>query len=175
MAQVGWIVNQRRCIGCRTCLVACKSENNTPLRTDWRYVVEKESGTYPSPKRAFISMACNHCEEPACLKACPTDAISKDESDGAVLIDVDRCTGCRSCYFICPYGAPRIDTDTGKVTKCTMCAHRREAGLPPACSSTCLTGALQFVEDFVGPTQTPPEGFNTPFLTRPSVHFILAE
>ncbi len=66
MAQVGWIIDLKKCIGCRSCFVACKSENNTPLRTDWRYVVERESGTYPTPKREFISLACNHCDEPAC-------------------------------------------------------------------------------------------------------------
>jgi len=173
MSQVGWIVDLRKCIGCRSCFVACKTENRTPLRTDWRYVVERERGAYPNPVREFISLACNHCDEPACLKSCPQNAITKRASDGAVLIDQDKCIGCRNCFFVCPYGAPRIDTITGKVNKCTMCVHRLDAGLLPACASTCLTGALQFVPDFVGETQSAPVGFNTPFLTRPNITFIL--
>lgn len=177
MAQVGWIVDLKKCIGCRSCFVACKAENQTPLRTDWRYVVERESGTYPEPKREFISLACNHCDAPACLKACPVDAISKRESDGVVLIDQDKCIGCRYCYFVCPYGAPRVDTDTGKVGKCTMCVHRLDASenLEPACATTCLTGALQFVPDFTGEAETVPAGFNAPFLTKPNVNFVLAD
>lgn len=175
MAQVGWIVDLNKCIGCRSCLVACKAENNTPLRTDWRFVVEREHGLYPNPHREFVSLACNHCDEPACLKSCPSDAITKRPDDGIVLIDLDRCIGCRNCYFVCPYGAPRIDTMTGKVTKCTMCVHRVDAGLAPACTTTCLTGALQHVEDFAGETEAYPAGFNAPFLTRPNVQFILPD
>ena len=174
MAQVGWIIDLGRCIGCRSCHVACKSENNTPLRTDWRTVVERESGTYPNPSREFISLACNHCDEPACQKACPTDAISKRESDGVVLIDQDKCVGCRYCVFACPYGAPRIDTETNKVSKCTMCVHRLGADLAPACVTTCLTGAIQFVDDFTGETQESPTGFSDPALTQPNVDFVLA-
>jgi len=173
MAQVGWIIDLTKCIGCRSCFAACKSENNTPLRTDWRFVVERESGTYPDVKREFISLACNHCDEPACMKACPVDAITKRESDGAVIIDLDLCIGCRYCAFVCPYGAPRVDTDTGKVSKCTTCVHRRDAGLTPACATTCLTGAIQFLEDFPGVTQTFPSGFNDPTLTLPNINFIL--
>lgn len=175
MAQVGWIVDLKKCIGCRSCFVACKAENKTPLRTDWRYVVDRERGVYPNPRREFISLACNHCDEPACMKSCPVDAITKRPDDGIVLIDLDRCIGCRNCYFVCPYGAPRIDTATGKVSKCTMCVHRVDAGLMPACATTCLTGALQYVQDFVGETDSYPIGFNAPFLTRPNVQFILPD
>jgi DMSO reductase iron-sulfur subunit len=173
MAQVGWIFDVNRCIGCRSCFVACKAENSTPLRTDWRYVVERESGTYPTPKREFISLACNHCDDPACMKSCPVDAISKRSSDGIVLIDQDKCIGCRYCMFACPYGAPRIDTDTGKVSKCTMCVHRQDAGLAPACATACVTGAIQFVKDFSGDTVTMPDGFNDPALTNPNIDFVL--
>ncbi len=180
MAQVGWTIDLKRCIGCRTCFVACKSENNTPLRTDWRYVVERESGSYPTPMREFISLACNHCDDPACIKSCPVDAISKRESDGIVLIDQDACIGCRYCMFACPYGAPRINTEqtggmeAGKVSKCTMCVHRLDAGLQPACAAACLTGAIHFEEDFTGDTETPPEGFASPRLTNPNIEFVLA-
>jgi len=172
MSKVGWIINLQRCIGCRSCYAACKAENQTPLRTDWRYVVERESGSFPNVKREFVAVACNHCDEPACLKSCPTSAITK-RADGVVLIDQDKCIGCRRCMFACPYGAPRIDTATNKVTKCTMCAHRLDAGLRPACEETCLTGAIQFVPDFAGSTTGAPEGFSDPALTKPKIRFVL--
>ena len=174
MPKVGWIIDLKKCIGCRSCYVACKAENRTPLRADWRYVVERETGTYPTPKREFISLACNHCDEPACLKSCPVNAITKRANDGVVLIDQEKCIGCRYCMFACPYGAPRIDTDTAKVNKCTMCVHRLDAGLRPACESTCLTGAITFVPDFAGTTGAAPDGFNDPGMTKPNIRFILS-
>jgi len=169
--QVGWRVNLSKCIGCRSCFVACKSENRTPLRTDWRFVVERERGTYPTPVREFISVACNHCVEPACMKSCPVDAITKRDSDGVVLIDQDKCNGCRYCVFSCPFGAPRIDTETNLVTKCTMCYHRLDADLEPACADACITGALEFVEDFSSTPSNIPEGFGDPALTVANIDF----
>lgn len=175
MAKVGWIIDLRKCIGCRSCQIACKAENRTPLRTDWRFVVERERGTFPKPVREFISLACNHCDEPACLKSCPVDAISKREADGLVLIDQEKCIGCRYCAHVCPYGAPRIDTDTNKVSKCTACVHRLDVGLLPACVTTCLTGAIEFVPDFDGNPSPAPGGFNDPALTKPNIQFVLAD
>ncbi len=172
MPKVGWIIDLRKCIGCRSCQVACKAENRTPLRTDWRSVIERETGDYPNVKREFISLACNHCDEPACKKSCPVGAITK-RADGVVLIDQDKCIGCRYCTFACPYGAPRIDTDTGKVSKCTMCVHRLDAGLRPACEATCLTGAITFVADFTGTTEARPADFNDPALTKPNIKFVM--
>jgi DMSO reductase iron-sulfur subunit len=173
MPKVGWIMDLTRCIGCRSCYVACKAENRTPLRTDWRYVVERENGTYPNVRREFMSLACNHCDQPACLKSCPVNAITKRASDGVVLLDQEKCIGCRYCVFACPYGAPRIDTDTNKVTKCTMCVHRLDAGLRPACEATCLTGAITFVADFAGTTEARPADFNDPALTKPNIRFVM--
>lgn len=171
MPKVGWIIDLTRCIGCHACYVACKAENRTPLRTDWRKVILRERGTFPAVQREFISVACNHCDEPACLKACPAGAITK-RADGVVLIDQARCIGCRYCTFTCPYGAPRVDTLTNKVSKCTLCVHRLDAGLRPACAETCLTGAITFVPDYQGPT-TAPEGFAWPVFTKPNVTFVL--
>jgi DMSO reductase iron-sulfur subunit len=172
MPKVGWLIDLTKCIGCHACYVACKAENRTPLRTDWRQVIMRERGTFPTVKREFISLSCNHCDQPACLKSCPVNAISK-RADGIVLIDQDRCIGCRYCVFACPYGAPRIDTDTGKVSKCTMCVHRIDAGLRPACEATCLTGAITFVADFTGTTEARPEDFHDPALTKPNIQFVM--
>ena len=172
MPKVGWTIDLTKCIGCHDCYVACKAENRTPLRADWRKVIERESGTFPNVKREFISLSCHHCDQPACLKSCPTGAITK-RADGVVLIDQDKCNGCQYCTFACPYGAPRIDTETGKVSKCTMCVHRIDAGMLPACAATCLTGAITFVPDFTGTTGARPADFNDPALTKPNIKFIV--
>ena len=172
MPKVGWIIDLTKCIGCHACYVACKAENRTPLRTDWRKVIMRESGPFPAVKREFISLACHHCDQPACLKSCPTGAITK-RADGVVLIDQAKCNGCRYCTFACPYGAPRIDTDTGKVSKCTMCVHRLDAGLQPACATTCLTGAITFVADATGTTGARPADFHDPALTKPNIQFVM--
>lgn len=173
MPKVGWIVDLTKCIGCHACYVACKAENRTPLRTDWRTVIMRESGRFPAVKREFISLSCHHCDEPACLKSCPTGAITKRASDGIVLIDQTKCNGCRYCVFACPYGAPRIDTDTAKVSKCTMCVHRVDAGLEPACVTTCLTGAITFVANAEGTTGARPADFHDPALTKPNIKFVM--
>jgi Fe-S-cluster-containing dehydrogenase component len=172
MPKVGWIVDLTKCIGCHACYTACKAENRTSPRTDWRTVIMRESGTFPAVKREFISLACNHCDEPACLKSCPTGAITK-RADGVVLIDQEKCNGCRYCAHVCPYGAPRIDTLTKKVSKCTMCVHRLDAGLQPACVETCLAGAITFVPDFQGTTTQAPEDFGWPVFTKPKINFVV--
>ncbi len=186
MTQLGWSIDLSKCIGCHACAVACKAENNTypqtsplivrngrALAVNWRWVIYKENGTYPNPTRVFITSACNHCEEPACLKSCPVGAISKRESDGIVLIDQDKCIGCKYCVWACPYGAPQFNENTKKVEKCTFCVHRIDAGLPPACVTTCPGKALNFEEfDLNRSGENRPEGFADPNLTQPAVRFI---
>ena len=184
MSQFGWKIDLTKCVGCHTCEVACKAENNTypqssPVvvkgsvdaeKVNWRIVIEKESGVYPTPKRDFITMSCNHCNEPACLKSCPVGAISKRAEDGVVLIDQDKCIGCQYCVWACPYGAPKFNDNTGKVEKCTFCAHRLAEGLQPACVTACVGRALEVIHDphSVGEA---PEGFADPTLTQPNVQF----
>ena len=189
MAQRGWLIDLGRCIGCHSCTVACKSEQNTapvnspllfkgrniqrPLHLSYRWVVVREGGTYPDVWRTFVTSACNHCQEPACMKACPVDAISKRASDGIVLIDEDRCIGCKYCIWACPYGAPQWNDATQKVEKCTLCVERTEKGLQPACATTCVGKALAYIPDFnvAESGQNAPEGFANPALTRPSTRF----
>lgn len=189
MAQRGWLIDLGRCIGCHSCSVACKAEQNTapanspllfmggsaqrPLHVSYRWVLVRDRGTYPDVSRLFVTAACNHCQEPACIKACPSGAISKRPQDGIVLIDQAKCTGCRYCQWACPYGAPQFNDATGKVEKCTMCASRVDQGLQPACVTTCVGKALTWVPDFdaAHSGENAPEGFASPALTRPSVRF----
>ena len=170
--QLGWYIDLRKCVGCHACAVACKAENNTDVGIAWRQVISQSNGTYPQVTKRFVSMACLHCAHPACLAACPVEgAIVKRETDGVVLIDQEKCVGCRRCEWACPYGAPRFNSETKKVEKCTFCVHRIEAGLAPACVTTCMGDALHFgdLEELSGQAET--AGLADPALTGPSVRF----
>jgi tetrathionate reductase subunit B len=188
MEQLGWLIDLDKCTGCDSCTVACKAENNTrplaspmpfkngrgviPDHVSYRWVVKKETGEYPNPKLEFITSACNHCEHPACLASCPTNAIFKRD-DGIVLIDQDKCIGCKYCIHACPYGAPQFNSATEKVEKCTFCVHRLDAGFEPACVTTCVGNALHVVADFdFGESgMNAPDGFADASLTKPAVKF----
>ena len=190
MAQRGWLIDLGRCIGCHSCTVACKSEQNTapanspflfkggspqrPLHLSYRLVIVQEGGTYPSVWRTFVTSACNHCQTPACMNSCPVNAISKRASDGIVLIDQEKCIGCKYCVWACPYGAPQWNETTQRVEKCTMCVERVDKGLQPACATTCVGKALTYVPDFnlALSGQNAPEGFSDPALTKPSTRFV---
>ncbi len=174
--QHGFYFNADNCISCHACESACSEKNDLPPYLAYRAVGYVEGGTYPSYTRLNISMACNHCDDPVCLKGCPTRAYTKYAEYGAVLQDPDICFGCGYCTWVCPYNAPQLDTEKGHVHKCNMCVDRLEAGLKPACASACLAGALDF-----GVIETTPEnrdqvktsipGFPSPEITRPNIRF----
>lgn len=171
MSQKGWTFDKSRCVSCKACVVACKMENNTPTDVNYRWVIEKESGEYPSARIQFTSMACFHCEHPACMAACPVDgAITKDPDTGIVLIHEDLCIGCKYCMAVCPYGAPQFNEATKKVEKCTFCFQRVQQGLLPACVITCVGLALDVADDEAW-DGVPPEGFADRNLTHPSIKF----
>lgn len=160
MPRWGMVIDLARCVGCYACTVACKAENATPKDIWYAPVYEKEVGKYPTTKRLFIPTLCNHCEDPPCLKACPTGAIYKRE-DGIVQVNPDVCCGTRACVAACPYGAMHFydkeqgefgdeptpldryvqgKWQTGTVQKCTFCSHRIDQGIyRPACVETCPT------------------------------------
>lgn len=135
-----------RCIKCWACQVSCKQWHGFEAGgVQRRTVVEHASGTFPNVSRVFSSLSCMHCVEPACMNVCPAGAISKREEDGIVVVDGDRCIGCRYCYFACPFGIPSYD-DNG-MSKCDMCLSLGvgEDGRPePHCVTTCPTQALYF-------------------------------
>jgi formate dehydrogenase iron-sulfur subunit len=132
-----------RCIGCHCCEVACNEQNNNPPHLQWRKVGELEGGIYPEAQRFHLSMGCNHCVEPSCLKGCPVDAYRKDPVTGIVLHNADACIGCQYCTWNCQYGVPQYNDDRGVVGKCDMCHNRLSAGLEPACVSVCPSSAIQ--------------------------------
>lgn len=174
--QHGFYFTADNCIACHACESACSEKNDLPAHLAFRAVGYVEGGTYPEYTRMNISMACNHCDDPVCLKGCPTRAYTKFAEYGAVLQDPDICFGCGYCTWVCPYNAPQLDTSAGHVSKCNMCVDRLEVGLKPACVSACLAGALDF-----GIMETTPQnrdgldtripGFPTTDITHPNIRF----
>lgn len=138
-----FFVNINHCIGCRACEIACKQENELDDGIRWRQVREMDGKTNGHPTKYFMSMACNHCEDPICVRVCPTTAMTRRE-DGIVYVDESKCVGCRYCEWACPYSAPRFNANTGHMSKCTFCMHRIDEGEGPACAAACPTKALQW-------------------------------
>jgi len=137
------LIDLRRCIGCQACAVACKAENGVPLGTwrSWVKVIEK--GEYPHVSRSFLPILCNNCENPICVRNCPTQA-TYARKDGIVMIDPHRCIACKYCIASCPYDVRYYNAFKRIVQKCQWCNHRVDAGLLPACVQTCPTGAMTF-------------------------------
>ena len=174
--QHGFFFNADNCIACHACEAACSEKNDNPAHIAFRSVGFVEGGVYPSYQRLNISMACNHCDDPVCLKGCPTRAYTKFAEYGAVLQDPDICFGCGYCTWVCPYNAPQLDPIKGQVSKCNMCVDRLEVGLKPACVSACLGKALDFgvIENIPeGRSQAKTEipGFPSPDITHPNIRF----
>jgi len=103
MVKFGFVIDLSRCVGCRTCVEACKVENNTPSGAFWMWVFRVEEGKYPNVRVRFLPRLCQHCNNPPCVKVCPVAARFQRE-DGFVLTDFNRCIGCRYCQVACPYG-----------------------------------------------------------------------
>lgn len=137
----GFAIDQRTCIGCHACTVACKTEHQVPLGQFRTWVKYVDSGTFPDTSRAFGVMRCNHCTDAPCVTICPTSALFK-RPDGIVDFDSERCIGCKSCMQACPYDALYIDKDTNTAAKCNYCAHRVDNGLEPACVIVCPTHSI---------------------------------
>ena len=137
----GFVIDQRKCIGCHACTVACKEENQVPLGVNRTWVKYIEKGVFPDTRRYFSVMRCNHCDNAPCVTICPTVALYR-RADGIVDFDSGRCIGCKSCMQACPYDALYIDPETKTAAKCHYCAHRVEVGLEPACVVVCPVQAI---------------------------------
>ena len=137
----GFVIDNRKCIGCHACSTACKSENEVPLGVNRTWVKYVETGVYPDARRHFQVTRCNHCANPPCTRICPVTAMYQRE-DGIVDFDPSICIGCKACMQACPYDAIYIDPETNTAAKCHYCAHRTEVGLEPACVVICPEQAI---------------------------------
>jgi Fe-S-cluster-containing dehydrogenase component/formate-dependent nitrite reductase membrane component NrfD len=137
----GFIIDNRKCIGCHACTTACKSEHEVPVGVFRTWVKQVEKGEFPHTRRLFSVMRCNHCTDAPCVEICPVEALYFRD-DGIVDFDKNRCIGCKSCMQACPYDALYIDPETHTAAKCNYCAHRIDVGLEPACVNVCPEHAI---------------------------------
>jgi Fe-S-cluster-containing dehydrogenase component len=138
MAKYVMVIDQRRCIGCMACIVACKAENDVPEEHFRTRVVQEVEGEFPKLRMELRSELCNHCDKPPCVFNCPTGASYKNKENGMVLLNRKRCVGCKACIAACPYDARYIHPEHGYADKCTFCSHRVAEGKEPACVLTCI-------------------------------------
>ena len=168
MTHYGMAIDTRRCVGCNACTTACKMANNVPAGVFWTRALtdggdapDTPAGTFPKVTMSYLTVGCQHCENPACVKVCPVGATYRDPETGVVRQDYDKCIGCRMCMSACPYtgvrsfnweepqyaiGQPMGSLDIPQhqkqvVEKCTMCWHRLAKGEEPMCVKTCLARA----------------------------------
>lgn len=163
--QWAMVIDIAKCIGCRRCLNACKQENHVPsdleLNRTWleryeitgngelqvEFISRTELNSLPDEATAlkgfYVAKLCNQCANPPCVSVCPVNATFKT-ADGVILVDRERCIGCKYCIVACPYGARYLHPETKVVDKCTFCYHRITQGLLPACVQACPTGARAF-------------------------------
>ena len=152
MARWGMVIDLKKCIGCWGCAVSCKEEHFLPPGILWNRVLISEKGKFPTVTKIMVPVLCNHCKEAACVEVCPTGATYKRE-DGIVVIDYDKCIGCRYCLISCPYqqrspykddkkeyfpnqGLTPFETlgreiyplQKGTMTKCNFCVERIDQG-----------------------------------------------
>jgi anaerobic dimethyl sulfoxide reductase subunit B (iron-sulfur subunit) len=147
MTQYGFFIDLSRCTGCQACVIACKQWHDLPVGpVKWLRVFQWEKGAFPQIDLRVLPMKCFHCENPVCAKACPNQAIWKEEKYGAVLVSPEKCTGERKCWSACPYGVPQFGADApgSKMSKCNMCIDRLEKGDKPICVLSCSLRAMEF-------------------------------
>ena len=163
--QLALVIDLNVCVGCHACVTSCKEWNTQgeagpltdqnpygaePTGTFFNRVQTFEVGEYPKTETVHFPKSCLHCEDPPCVPVCPTGASYKRAEDGIVLVDYDKCIGCKYCSWACPYGARELDESQKVMKKCTLCVDRiYDAKLPererkPACVLACPTSARIF-------------------------------
>lgn len=155
-SQYGFYFDSDRCIQCHACEVACQSWNELEFGMKWRTVREFWGGQFPKVTNKTLSFSCMHCANPACAGICPAKAISKRPEDGIVVVDQNKCIGCRSCSAVCPFHVPQYGK-AGKMQKCNLCVDRLTQGKQPSCVATCPGEALK-----CGPIESLAEKFSKP-------------
>ncbi len=163
--QLALVIDLNVCVGCHACVTSCKQWNTSgsagpladeapygadPTGTFFNRVQTYEAGSFPGTETIHFPKSCLHCEDPPCVPVCPTGASYKRKEDGIVLVDYDKCIGCKYCAWACPYGARELDEERQVMTKCTLCVDRiydeklPKADRKPACVAACPTGARLF-------------------------------
>jgi len=165
MTQLALVIDLNVCVGCHACVTSCKEWNTSgwagpmvdqraydkdPTGTFFNRVQMFEVGEYPNTETVHFPKSCLHCEEPPCVPVCPTGASYKRSDNGVVLVDYDKCIGCKYCSWACPYGVRELDAKQRIMKKCTLCIDRvsdnslPEAERKPACVLACPTSARIF-------------------------------
>lgn len=138
----GFIFNHNLCVACSACIAACALENKWPFRPRTVYTINSDAN--PRLPVEHISLACNHCKKAICLEGCPASAYHVESSTGAILLDEEKCIGCKYCQWNCPYDAPKYQIPAKVIGKCNYCHNLLLKNLDPACVTACPTGALAF-------------------------------
>ena len=150
MTRYGMLIDLKSCIGCRACMTACKCNHDIPVgeyegREYYRiWPLEEELGRYPYVIRNITPLLCMHCEDPPCVDVCPISGAIYKREDGIILVDYDKCDGCRLCIQACPYDAIYFRRDKDVVDKCTFCSELVDFGLQPECVKACASDAMLF-------------------------------
>lgn len=151
--QMAFYFDARACTACKACQAACMDRANLAEEARWRRVVQYGGGSWVPvgnlmvPNHVFnyaLSISCMHCENPICVTVCPSTALYKRAEDGIVLVDPNKCIGCRYCEWACPYGAPQFDQVTGVMSKCDFCQDLLASGQNPACVDACVMRCLDY-------------------------------
>ena len=163
MTQYAIVTDVNRCVGCLACSVACKALNGVPVGNFWNKTLrigpnpKYEGAQWPDVDMYFLTVQCQHCEDPECVKVCPTQASHKLE-DGTVQIDKAKCIGCQFCVMSCPYGVRYLNEEERVVEKCTLCEQKISQGELPACVAQCGGRAR-----FFGDLEQGIENFEAPY------------
>lgn len=167
MARYAIVTDLNRCVGCLACVVACKGANAVPIGSFWNKVLrigptpKKDGEGYPNVEMYYLPVQCQHCENPECVKVCPTGASYK-AADGTVQIDKEKCIGCQFCAMACPYGVRYLNEEERVVEKCTMCDQIVAQGGLPQCVIQCGGRARFFgdLEKGIETFEAPAVGYN---------------